>query len=145
MTRTRGVVLATALLVMTSGPARLAAPAAAQPGVDAAAAEAPVMRQLEAFRRDDYETAYTFASATIHELFDREAFERMVKGGYPEIARSAFAHVAERHAAPDGRVYLRLKIRGQNGNSVEAVYEMVWEDGRWRINGVVARPDAGLI
>jgi hypothetical protein len=105
----------------------------------------PVLKQLEALRRDDYDTAYTFASASIQEMFDRAAFERMVKGGYPEIARSSSAHVVESRVGPDGHVYLRLKIRGSNGNSIEAVYDVIWEGGRFRINGVVAKPDPGLV
>lgn len=123
-----------------------AAPAGAQPETEAvrAAAES-VMKQLEAFRRDDYDTAYTFASQEIRQIFDREAFERMVRTGYPEIARSTSAVVAESRQAPNGTVYLRLKIRGANGKSVEAVYEMVRETGGWRINGVVAKPDPGVV
>ena len=123
-----------------------AAPAGAPPDAEAVKAAAePVMKQLEAFRRDDYDTAYTFASQEIREIFDREAFERMVRMGYPEIARSVQAVVAESRLAPNGNVYLRLKIRGANGNRVEALYEMVWEQGAWRINGVVASPDPGLV
>ena len=117
----------------------------AQPGPDPKGAVEPVLKQLEALRRDDYDTAYTFASASIQEMFDRAAFERMVKGGYPEIARSSSAHVVESRVGPDGHVYLRLKIRGSNGNSIEAVYDLVWEGGRFRINGVVAKPDPGLV
>ena len=78
-------------------------------------------------------------------MFDRPAFERMVKGGYPEIARSAFALVAESQVAPDGHVYLRVKVRGANGNSIEAVYDMVHEAAGWRINGVATKPDPGLV
>jgi hypothetical protein len=37
-----------------------------------------------------------------------------------------------------------VKIRGANGQTIEAVYEVVWEDG-WKINGVATRPDAGII
>jgi uncharacterized protein DUF4864 len=105
----------------------------------------PVLKQLDAFRRGDFETAYTFASESIHQQFDRAAFERMVTGGYPEIARSVFAVVAQGELAPNGKVYLVLKIRGANGMSVEAVYELVDEAGAWKINGVIARPDTGLI
>jgi ABC-type transporter MlaC component len=123
----------------------VAAAAWAQPGKDAAAAAEPVMRQLEAFRRGDFDAAYAFASQEIRQLFDREAFERMVKAGYPEIARSTYAVVADSQVAASGNVYLRLKIRGVNGNSVEAVYEMVWQAGEWKINGVVATPDPGLV
>ena len=103
------------------------------------------MRQLAAFRAEDYRTAYSFASEEIQSLFDLSAFERMVKGGYPQIARSMDAWVTEANLAPSGRLYVRLRIRGADGVFIEAVYEMVWEESRWRINGVVARPDSGAI
>jgi Domain of unknown function (DUF4864) len=122
-----------------------AASALAQAPPDPKEAFEPVLKQLEALRRDDYDTAYTFASASIQEMFDGPAFERMVKGGYPEIARSSSAHVVESRVGPDGHVYLRVKIRGANGNNIEAVYDLVWEGGRFRINGVVAKPDPGLV
>ena len=105
----------------------------------------PPMKQLEAFRRGDFDTAYTFASAEIKEQFDREAFEQMVKGGYPEIARSTSATVAQSILAPDGTVYVTLKIRGSNGKSIEALYELVLQNGQWKINGVRSRPDPGQV
>ena len=109
------------------------------------AAAGRVMQQLEAFRRDDYDTAYTFASAKVRQIFDRRAFEQMVKRGYPEIARSTLAVAAESQVTRDGHVFLRVKVRGANGNSVEAVYDMIREGGSWKINGVVARPDPGFV
>jgi hypothetical protein len=105
----------------------------------------PPIKQLEAFRRGDFDTAYTFASSEIKELFDRSAFEQMVKNGYPEIARSTFASVAGSTVAPNGHVYLQIRIRGSNGNSIEALYEMVLENGQWKINGVSAKPDPGMV
>ena len=140
--RVRGCV---AVLVLVAAPLAAAGAARAQAERDPKAAAEPVMKQLEAFRRDDYDTAYTFASEQIRATFDRASFEQMVKGGYPEIARSAFAVVAETRLAADGHVHLRVKIRGANGSGVEAVYDMVWEGNRWRINGVVTRPDQGLL
>ena len=98
-----------------------------------------VMRQLEAFRRDDFEAAYALASREIRRIFDRAAFERMVRSGYPEIAQSAGADVEASRQTGDGQVYLRLRIRGANGRSVEAVYEMVREGREWKVNGVIAR------
>jgi ABC-type transporter MlaC component len=115
----------------------------AQPAGDAAAAAELVLRQLDAFRRNDYDTAYTFASAEIHRLFDRQAFEDMVKRGYPEIADSVRARVASTRTAPNGNVHLVIKIRGANGQQIEALYEMVHEEGAWKINGVAAQPDPG--
>jgi Domain of unknown function (DUF4864) len=127
-------------LLLPLAPARAQAPGSA---TEVEAASEPVMRQLEAFRRDDFDAAYAFASAEIRQRFDRARFEAMVRGGYPEIARSVFEAVAQGERAPNGNVYLVLKIRGANGVSIEAVYEMVSESGGWKINGVVTKPDPG--
>ena len=117
----------------------------AQPSDAVKAAAEPIMKQLEAFRRDDYDAAYVFASTEIKQMFDRQAFERMVKGGYPEIARSTFALVARTELGPDGDVYVQVRIRGANGSGVEAVYQMVRESDGWKINSVATRPDSGVI
>jgi len=120
----------------------LAAPGLAQPAADEKAAGELVLRQLEAFRRNDYDTAYGFASTEIKSLFTRQSFERMVRTGYPEIADSTRARIAGASKEAD-RVYVVVKIRGTNGTHIEAVYEMVREAGAWKINGVVARTDPG--
>lgn len=108
---------------------------------NAKTAAEPVVKQLNAFRRGDFDTAFTFASGMIRAQFDRQAFETMVRGGYPEIARWTFAVVVKTELESPGLAYVTMKIRGANGQSVEALYEMIWEDG-WRINGVATRPDA---
>jgi hypothetical protein len=113
-------------------------------GTDAKAAAVPVVKQLEAFRRNDFDTAFTFASGMIQERFDRRNFETMVRRGYPEIAQSTFAAVTNAELESPGLAYVTVKIRGANGQSIEALYEMVWEDD-WKINGVATRPDAGII
>ncbi|HSE04526.1 MAG TPA: DUF4864 domain-containing protein [Methylomirabilota bacterium] len=111
---------------------------------DAKAAAEPVVRQLEAFRRDDYDTAYAFASEEIQLQFDRLRFEIMVRSGYPEIARSTHASVTGTELRPEGRAYVTVRIVGANGQIIEALYELVWE-GAWRINGVATRPATGVI
>jgi hypothetical protein len=111
---------------------------------DPKTAAVPVMKQLEAFRRDDFDTAFTFASGAIRAQFDRPSFETMVRRGYPEIARSAFAAVVKTELPSEGVAYVTVKIRGANGQSIEALYELTWEDD-WKISGVVTRPDAGVI
>ncbi len=105
----------------------------------------PVIKQLEAFRLGDFDTAYTFASSEIKEQFSRPAFEQMVKAGYPEIAHSTFATIVASAVALNGHAYLSVKIRGANGNSIEAFYGLVLESGQWKINGVTAKPDLGLV
>jgi hypothetical protein len=111
---------------------------------DAKAAAVPVVKQLEAFRRNDFDTALTFASGMIQARFDRQNFEVMVRRGYPEIAQSTFAAVTKTELESPGLAYVTVKIRGANGQSIEALYELVWE-GDWKINGVATRPDAGII
>lgn len=128
------LLLAVTLLLWAAG-------AVAQIDADTEAAGRVVMQQLEAFRRDDFDAAFDFASAEIHGLFDRARFEVMVRGGYPEIARSASAVVDGSERGAGGRLYLLVRVRGANGRWIEAVYEMVREDRGWRINGVVTRPD----
>jgi hypothetical protein len=115
---------------------------AAPPEMTRAAGDS-VMRQLEAFRSGDYRLAYTFASSAIRQQFDQASFERMVMGGYPEIARSASAVVTDSQLNDDGSLLLRLTIRGLDGNAVDAVYQMVLEGSSWHINGVVTRPPSG--
>lgn len=125
--------------------AALAAPVGAQstPDADLAHAAAVVLQQLDAFRRGDFGTAYGFASTMIRGMFDPAAFERMVTTGYPEIAKSTSAYVADGRHGPDESVQLVVKIRGANGNVIEALYELVREGGVFRINGVLVRPDDG--
>jgi ABC-type transporter MlaC component len=137
----RGVIGLAIVLAALEG----ASGASAQQSEIVKAAAEPIMKQLEAFRRDDYDAAYGFASAEIKQMFDRQAFERMVKGGYPEIARSTFALVARSEVGPDGDVYVQVRIRGANGTGVEAVYQMVREGDGWKINSVMTRPDSGVI
>ena len=104
-----------------------------------------VLRQLAAFRANDWEAAYALASESIRALFDRAAFEDMVRSGYPEIARSTDAAITDGEEAPDGSVYLTVVVRGANGSAVEALYEMVREHAGWRVNGVVTRPIASSV
>ena len=64
----------------------LPAPARAQ-GADI---EATIGRQLEAFRADAFDDAFTFASPMIQGLFRTpETFGEMVRNGYPMVWRPA--------------------------------------------------------
>ncbi len=140
-----------AVIVLLAGAVWVAVAAAGvAPAVtaDAAAedeAQDVILRQLAAFRADDYRTAYSFASRMIQAQFDPAAFEHMVKNGYPQIARSTHAWVTEARPAPNGALHIFLRIRGADGTVIRALYEMVREEPGWRINGVVARPDLGTI
>ena len=142
----RHVVIAVALALAVGAPGACSPPA---PRSEAAPVEAvaqaaravdTVLGQIDAFKRDDFTAAYRFASSTIKQLFDREAFERMVRGGYPEIAAPAEARVLDQGGVAAGREFVILRVRGKSGTAVEALYELVQEDGDWKIDAVVTRP-----
>ena len=140
------VAIAAAVVLAVSAPEGCSPPAprseAAPVGAVAQARRAvdTVLGQIDAFKRDDFTAAYRFASSTIKGLFDREAFELMVRGGYPEIASPAGARVLDQGTASTGREYVILRVHGKSGAAVEALYELVQEDGDWKIDAVVTRP-----
>jgi len=102
-----------------------------------------VLDQLAAFRRDDWAAAYTYASSTIQARFGLEAFRQMVTSGYAPIARSARAIVSHVEVVDAGRGFVEVRVEGANGETVDALYELVDEQGSWRINGVLTRPADG--
>lgn len=120
----------------------LATGAAAQPADPREAMTRTVLDQLEAFRRDDWATAYRYASAAIQAHFSLEAFRQMVLRGYAPIARSVVATVSRAETAGPGRGFVEARIEGEDGETVDALYELVEEGGAWRIDGVLTRPVA---
>jgi hypothetical protein len=124
-------------------PAWLAGPAAGQPGDaerQAAAMIRTVLQQLEAFRRADWAAAYGFASSSIRARFTPEAFREMVTGGYAPIARPLQSWVLATRALDAQHGLVEIRVEGQNGETVDALYELVEEQGVWKIGGVIARP-----
>ena len=103
-----------------------------------------VLRQIEALRKHDFATAYGLSSRELRRNFSRGEFEWMVKRAHPEVADSTFASVVRTHES-GGFVYVTVKVRGRNGDSVEALYEMVHEADGWRVNALTSRPDDGLL
>lgn len=117
----------------------LAAPAlAADPPdeTDRAQIRDVIGRQLEAFRRDDGETAFSFAAPGIRSIFGTvDNFMSMVRNGYQPV------HRWQRFAFRDIRlvedwVIQKVHIDAQDGSSVTAFYVMEKQpDGTWRIAG----------
>jgi hypothetical protein len=102
-----------------------------------------VLDQLAAFRRDDWAAAYSHAASTIQARFGLEAFRRMVTSGYAEIARSVRATVSRVEMIDASHGLVEVRVDGANGETVDALYELVDEQGSWRIEGVLARPVDG--
>jgi hypothetical protein len=99
-----------------------------------------VLDQLAAFRRDDWTGAYAFASASIQAQFGPEAFRAMVTQGYAQIARSRAATVGRVESLDSHHGLVEVRVEGENGETIDALYELVEEQGAWRVNGVMTRP-----
>jgi hypothetical protein len=123
----------------------LAAPVSAQgpdPERQKGAMARAVLDQLAAFRRGDWAAAYTFASAGIRARFDAEAFREMVSHGYAPIARPARGTVLRAEVVDPHRGFVEIRVEGRDGETVDALYELVDEQGAWKVNGVLTRPAA---
>ena len=136
--RRRSAARAVGLALLT-----VAATAAGQGADPRADMARTVLDQLEAFRRDDWAAAYAYASATIQSRFDLEAFRQMVTGGYAPIARSTTATVSHVEVVDPSHGLVEVRVEGANGEMIDALYELVDEQGQWRINGVLTRPVEG--
>ncbi|MGI9524164.1 MAG: DUF4864 domain-containing protein [Hyphomicrobiaceae bacterium] len=102
---------------------------------DATRIEKIITQQIDAFRKDDAATAFSFASPLIQGRFGTaENFLNMVARGYPQIYRPRSFSFAELKTI-EGRTYQRVIVVGPNGSSVAAIYEVIAIAGQWRING----------
>jgi len=133
----RSLILALTFLIVL-------APVDADDGVtspDAAAIQAVIQDQLDAFNRDDGVRAFSHASPQIQGIFQTvEIFMSMVRTGYEPVYRSAHAEFGQLHVIENEPVQ-EVYVTGQDGRSVLAVYTMQQqEDGTWRINGCSLYP-----
>ncbi|MBI3853816.1 MAG: DUF4864 domain-containing protein [Verrucomicrobia bacterium] len=103
-----------------------------------------IKSQLAAFRDDDYVTAYTFAAAGVKTQYPLAAFERMVKGGYPVIARFKSAEFGVVRDNGEEAV-VNVEVEGESGNVVHYQYFLRKEDAGWKINGVIAVKPKGTV
>lgn len=101
-----------------------------------AAIRETIQAQLDAFRRDDGETAFGFASPTIQSLFGTpELFMQMVRQGYRPVYRPQLFEFREL-VTLHGLVTQKVHVVGPDGRPVTAYYPMSQgPDGRWRIEG----------
>jgi hypothetical protein len=95
-----------------------------------------VQKQLAAFRKNDFAAAYVFADDGIKTQFPLEAFAKMVKGGYPEIAKSASESFG---ITTDNGVdaVVIVRVVGDNKHAATFRYVLKFADKVWRVAGVV--------
>ena len=92
--------------------------------------------QLSAFRKGDYADAYAFADSALQAQVSPAVFERMVKAGYPAIARSRSASFGV--SLDNGtEAIVTVGVMSQSGHLLQYHYLLRREPGGWRISGVV--------
>ena len=127
------------LLVLTALPV---ATARAQEG--AASVEGTILGQFDAFKADDFATAFTFASPTIKSIFGTpENFGAMVRQGYPMVHRPASVRMLEQRDV-SGAVVQRVMVTDQTGATHMLDYQMLRTPEGWQINGVQLLPSTGI-
>lgn len=125
----------------TTGPARADDGLTAE---DRDAIRVVIESQIDAFRRDDADQAFSFAAPSIRAKFgDSGTFIGMVRDGYRPVYRPrevVFRNIDETGALPIQRV---LVVDG-NGRSFIAHYPMQQQpDGTWLIAGCFLSPFEG--
>lgn len=95
-----------------------------------------INRQFEAFKADDFATAFGFASPTLQRFFQTpENFGQMVTQGYPMVWRRARVQYLD--LRQEGGVWWqRVMITDQKGAFHVLEYRMEQTDAGWQISGV---------
>lgn len=92
--------------------------------------------QFEAFKADDFDTAFTFATPDLQRLFQSpQNFQRMVRGGYPMVWRPAEVRYLNLREET-GAMVQTVEIVDAKGQRHLLDYRMEQTDAGWRIGGV---------
>lgn len=96
--------------------------------------------QFEAFKVDDFDTAFTFATPRLQQLFQTpQNFERMVTGGYPMVHRPAEIRYLDLREEGDALMQT-VEVVDAQGQRHLLDYRMEQTDAGWRIGGVQILP-----
>ena len=98
--------------------------------------QSTISLQLEAFLKDDFDTAFTFASPSIRSMFGTaQNFGQMVQRGYPMVWRPQKFNFLEHRKDPAGRAQ-DIQIIDQSGNVHYLRYFLIDTAMGWKISGV---------
>jgi len=102
--------------------------------------EATISNQLEAFKADDFERAFTYASPNIQTIFRSPAlFGQMVSTGFPMVHRPSDFRFLELSDI-EGNQFQQVEIRDGQGVFYVLAYKMLRVEDDWRIDGVQILP-----
>lgn len=122
----------------------LTLPAAPPVAAQGSGIEETILNQIDAFKADDFATAFTFASPSIKSIFmSPENFGRMVKQGYPMVHRPGSVRMLDSREV-GGRLWQKVMITDQAGRTHILDYQMIEGPEGWLINGVQLLPEPGV-
>ena len=103
-----------------------------------------IQNQFDAFSSDDFETAFTYASPFIKQLFGtHQNFGVMVSRSYPMVHRAEDVRFLELRSVA-GSLYQKVQVRDANGQIHFLDYQMIEDENGWKINGVRLVKASGL-
>ena len=128
------------LLCVAAGPGQAQGDLSA---ADRASIRDVIARQIDAFRHDDAETAFGFASPGIQDQFGTPGrFLDMVRHAYPAVHRPRAVDFTKLRL-DDGAVVQEVELVGPDGTPELALYAMERDPaGTWRIAGCALVPSA---
>lgn len=111
---------------------------------DVAAIRNMIIGQIDAFRKDDAEKAFSFAAPKIKEIFRTpEVFLHMVRKSYQSVYRPR-TYKFRTIQSIDGKVVQPVTVVGPTGITETALYIMeIQPDGSWRIGACIMAQEPG--
>lgn len=102
---------------------------------------ATIQGQIDAFQKDDWPRAFSYATPKLRQLFGTpENFMAMVRGGYRPVYRPQSVEFLDARILPGeggDRTGQAVRFVGPEGKAVIAIYTMAQQpDGSWRIAAV---------
>lgn len=111
------------------------APVAAQT-LSKEAIQSTIQDQITAFKSDDFEAAFDFASRHVQQVFgSADRFGHMVEHGYPMVHRSKTVSFLEMRE-DGGHALQKVQVRDANGQLHHLQYHLIHNGDVWKINGV---------
>ncbi len=106
------------------------------PKFERAAIRNVISAQLRAFRNDDAERAFSYATPSMQNYMgSAAAFLDIVKASYPSVYRLRDMQFRELEVI-DGELVQKTFFIGPQGEAILGLYYMVKQpDGQWKING----------
>jgi len=125
-------------------PAETPTPPANLATEDVASIRNMIIGQIDAFRKDDAEKAFSFAAPKIKKIFRTpEVFLHMVRKSYQSVYRPR-TYKFRTLQSIDGKVVQPVTLVGPSGITETAFYIMeIQPDGSWRIGACIMAQEPG--